>query len=211
MDQIKIGKFIKERRKEKKITQDDLADKLGVTNRAISKWENGNCMPDSGLIPELCKLLGITINDLFHGKVVDKKDNDKQLEKYLLEIYKQKELGDKKLLNFEVVVGIVFVAYFLFIILTLSSLVEKSLIPEGIFLLITVVSVIFIIIMGCVLLRIEQIAGYYECNKCHHKYIPSYKNITLAPHMNRTRYMRCPKCNNKSWHKKVLSKGDDYD
>ena len=133
------------------------------------------------------------------------------MEKYLLEIYKQKELGDKKLLNFEVVVGIVFVAYFLFIILTLSSLVEKSLIPEGIFLLITVVSVIFIIIMGCVLLRIEQIAGYYECNKCHHKYIPSYKNITLAPHMNRTRYMRCPKCNKKSWHKKVLSKGDDYE
>ena len=211
MNQVKIGKFIKEKRKEKKITQDELAEDLGVTNRAISKWENGNCMPDSGLIPDLCKILGITINDLFHGEIIDKKDNDKQMEKYLLEIYKQKELGDKKLLNFEVVVGIVFVAYFLFIILTLSSLVEKSLIPEGIFLLITVVSVIFIIIMGCVLLRIEQIAGYYECNKCHHKYIPSYKNITLAPHMNRTRYMRCPKCNKKSWHKKVLSKGDDYE
>lgn len=211
MNQVKIGKFIKEKRKEKKITQDELAEDLGVTNRAISKWENGNCMPDSGIIPDLCKILGITINDLFHGEIIDKKDNDKQMEKYLLEIYRQKELGDKKLLNFEVVVGIVFVAYFLFIILTLSSLVEKSLIPEGIFLLITVVSFIFIIIMGCVLLRIEQIAGYYECNKCHHKYIPSYKNITLAPHMNRTRYMRCPKCNKKSWHKKVLSKGDDYE
>ena len=211
MNQVKIGKFIKEKRKEKKITQDELAEDLGVTNRAISKWENGNCMPDSGIIPDLCKILGITINDLFHGEIIDKKDNDKQMEKYLLEIYKQKELGDKKLLNFEVVFGIVFVAYFLFIILTLSSLVEKSLIPEGIFLLITVVSFIFIIIMGCVLLRIEQIAGYYECNKCHHKYIPSYKNITLAPHVNRTRYMRCPKCNKKSWHKKVLSKGDDYE
>ena len=149
MNQIRIGKFIKEKRKQKKITQDELADKLGISNRAISKWENGICMPDSGLIPELCKLLGITINDLFHGKVVDKKDDE---ENYLLEMYKQKEKSDRKLLRFEVIVGIIFVAYFLFILLTLSSLVEKSLIPEGIFLLITIVSLIFILIISQVLL-----------------------------------------------------------
>ena len=57
VNQVKIGKFIKEKRKEKKITQDELAEDLGVTNRAISKWENGNCMPDSGIIPDLCKKL----------------------------------------------------------------------------------------------------------------------------------------------------------
>ena len=208
MDQIKIGKFIKERRKEKKITQDDLADKLGVTNRAISKWENGNCMPDSGLIPELCKLLGITINDLFHGKVVDKKDAEGN---YLLEIYKQKEESDKKLLRFEVIVGIVFVAYYMFVLLTLSSLVEKGLMPENIFIFITIVSLVFLLVIGCVLVRIEQIAGYYECGKCHYKYIPTYKNINLAPHMGRTRYMRCPKCNKKSWNKKIISKGEEND
>ena len=105
MDQRKIGFFIKEKRKEKKLTQDELAEKLGVTNRAISKWENGNCMPDSGIIPDLCKILGITINDLFHGKVIDKKDD---VEKYLLEIYKQKEVSDRKLLNFEIVVSAFF-------------------------------------------------------------------------------------------------------
>ena len=208
MNQIKIGKFIKEKRKQKKITQDELADKLGISNRAISKWENGICMPDSGLIPELCKLLGITINDLFHGKVVDKKDDE---ENYLLEMYKQKEESDRKLLRFEVIVGIIFVAYFLFILLTLSSLVEKNLIPEGIFLLITIVSLIFILIIGFVLVRIEQIAGYYECGRCHHKYIPSYKSVNLAPHMGRTRYMRCPKCNKKSWNKKIISKGEEND
>ena len=208
MDQVKIGNFIKRKRKEKNITQDKLAEKLGVTNRAISKWENGNCMPDSGIIPELCKILGITINDLFHGKVVDKKDDE---ENYLLEMYKQKEESDRKLLNFEVSVGVVFVSYFLFVLLTLSFLVEEGLMIESGFLLITIVSVIFIIIMGWILVRIEQIAGYYECGKCHHKYIPTYKSVILAPHMNRTRYMRCPKCNNKSWHKKVLSKGEEND
>ena len=65
MDQVKIGKFIKQKRKEKKIIQSELAEKLNVTDRAISKWENGICMPDSGIIAELCKILNITINDLF--------------------------------------------------------------------------------------------------------------------------------------------------
>ena len=60
MDQIKIGKFICIRRKEAKLTQSELAEKLGVSDRAVSKWENGNCMPDCGIIPELCK----TLNEL---------------------------------------------------------------------------------------------------------------------------------------------------
>ena len=55
-------------------------------------------------------------------------------------------------------------------------------------------------------LRIEQIAGYYECQKCHHKYIPTYSSVLWAMHINRTRYMKCPKCNQRSWNKKVISK-----
>lgn len=77
MDQVKIGKFIKQKRKEGKLTQSELAEKLNITDRTISKWENGNCMPDAGLIPEICKILNITINDLFSGEVVDMKDNEK--------------------------------------------------------------------------------------------------------------------------------------
>ena len=73
MDQIKIGKFISKKRKENNITQSNLAEKLGISDRAVSKWENGMCMPDAGNIPELCKILNITINDLFSGEVVDMK------------------------------------------------------------------------------------------------------------------------------------------
>jgi DNA-directed RNA polymerase subunit RPC12/RpoP len=65
--------------------------------------------------------------------------------------------------------------------------------------------------MGSVLLKVEQIAGYYECGKCHNKYIPTYKSVNLAPHLGRTRYMKCPKCEKKSWNKKVLSGGNDRD
>jgi hypothetical protein len=55
-------------------------------------------------------------------------------------------------------------------------------------------------------IRIEQIAGYYECQKCHHKYVPTYKSVLFAMHVNRTRYMKCPKCYKRSWNKKVLTK-----
>ena len=72
MNQEKIGKFILELRKEKNMTQMDLADKIGVTDRAISKWENGKGMPDLSLIQPLCKELGITINDLLSGEKIFK-------------------------------------------------------------------------------------------------------------------------------------------
>ena len=71
MNQEKIGKFICELRKEKELTQKELAMRLNITDRAISKWENGVCLPDAGTMPVLCEILNITINDLFSGEVVD--------------------------------------------------------------------------------------------------------------------------------------------
>ena len=65
---------------------------------------------------------------------------------------------------------------------------------------------ILIVIMAFVALKIEQVAGYYECRKCHHKYVPTYSSVLWAMHMGRTRYMKCPECNERSWQKKVISK-----
>ena len=75
MNQEKIGKFIAERRKEKNITQEHLANKLGVTNKSISRWENGKTMPDISLFEPLCKELNITINELLKGEKIDNKTN----------------------------------------------------------------------------------------------------------------------------------------
>ena len=107
MDQIKIGKFIQEKRKEKNITQQELAEKLNITDRAISKWENGNCLPDVGTMPELCEILNITINDLFSGEVVNMKNNEKKLEENLLEMTRQKEEKDRQLLSLEIFIGVI--------------------------------------------------------------------------------------------------------
>ena len=156
---------------------------------------------------DLCNILKITVNELLSGEQINQEDYNKKTEEYMLEIYRQKEEGDRKLLKLEIIVGFIFITYFIFILLTMNYLAEKNIISENIFLLIAIPSLVYIVIMGIVLLKVEQIAGYYECSKCHHRYIPTYKSVNLAPHLGRTRYMKCPKCNKKSWNKKVLSRG----
>ena len=125
MDQIKIGNFIKERRKEKNITQEDLAEKLYITDRAISKWERGLCLPDAATMPLLCKILDITINDLFSGEKVDMKNNEKILEENLLTMTKLKEQKDKELLLLEIVIGII-VSITLFTCIMIASFVDMK-------------------------------------------------------------------------------------
>lgn len=73
------------------------------------------------------------------------------------------------------------------------------------FVLISIGLILFAVGIGFAV-RIEQTAGYYECDKCGYKYVPSYKSVLMSAHLGRTRHMRCPKCNEKSWQKKVLKK-----
>lgn len=202
MDQIKIGKFIQERRKEKGLTQSELAEKLDVTDRAVSKWENGNCIPDASNIQELCKILNITINDLFSGCVVDMRDNEKKLEENLLEMIKIKEKRDKELLILEIFIGVI-VSIIMFLCIMITSFVQME---DWIRIVLIVFGIIPFAIGISYAIRIEQIAGYYECSNCNYKYIPTYKSVLFSMHVNRTRKMKCPNCNKKSWHKKVISK-----
>ena len=106
MDQIKIGRFIALCRKRANLTQIQLAEILGITDRAISKWETGKALPDSSIMLELCGILGITVNDLLSGEVVTMENYNKELENKLIEMVKQKEQSDKRLLAVEVVIGI---------------------------------------------------------------------------------------------------------
>ena len=85
MDQIKIGKFIASRRKEQGMTQAALAEKLGISDKAVSKWETGKSMPDSGIMLDLCEILEITVNELLSGEKIMKrtpvgrKDHDRSI------------------------------------------------------------------------------------------------------------------------------------
>ena len=202
MEQMKIGKFIAECRKNKNLTQMQLAEKLNITDRAISKWENGKSMPDSGVMLDLCKELGITVNELLSGEMIEMKNYNESVEKILLDMVKQKEESDKKLLTMEIVMGVITIIMYIFLVMV-ASYVEME---ENVRLLIIVPSTVMLFIMCLVALRIEQVAGYYECAKCHHKYVPTYSSVLWAAHLGRTRHMKCPECNKRSWQKKVISK-----
>ena len=202
MDQIKIGKFIAECRKKNKLTQMQLAEKLNITDRAISKWENGKTMPDSSIMLDLCKELKINVNELLSGEVINMDNYNEKAEELLVEMKKQKEEADKKMLQLEWVIGYMSSITFL-ILVFVASYVEM---PKWLSIVLIVFGTVsFAVGMGHAL-RIEQTAGYYECANCHHKYVPEYKSVFWAMHFGRTRYMKCPKCNTRTWNKKVLSK-----
>lgn len=206
MDQIKIGKFIAEKRKERGLTQEKLAEKFGITNRAVSKWETGKSLPDASIMLDLCELLGITVNDLLCGEVVSMENYNEQTEKNLIEMIKQKEESDKRLLKMEVVIGLTS-TLFLFAMLAVGIIFMTLEKPIWTFILPVSVGFVQFIICMMFAIRIEQVAGYYECAKCGHRYVPTYKAVNMAMHMGRTRYMKCSKCGKKSWQKKVISEG----
>ena len=202
MDQVKIGKFISEKRKEQNLTQMDLAEKLNITDRAISKWETGKGMPDSSIMLDLCSILNINVNELLSGEMINMENYNKKAEENLLNLKREKEEADKRLLKLEWVIGYIASISFL-ILIFVASYIEMPTWTR--ILLITFGTVTFFIGMFYAV-EIEQKAGYYECQKCHHKYVPTYSSVLWAMHYGRTRYMKCPECKKYSWSKKVISK-----
>ncbi|MBQ4523212.1 MAG: helix-turn-helix domain-containing protein [Lachnospiraceae bacterium] len=90
MDRIKIGKFIAKCRKDKSLTQEQLAEILNITNKSVSKWENGSCLPDASLYEPLCSILNISINELFAGQRIQEEDYKRIADDNLLQMLKYK-------------------------------------------------------------------------------------------------------------------------
>jgi len=203
MNTVKIGKFIAERRKNNGFTQIQLAEKLNITDRAVSKWETGKSMPDSSIMLELCDILRITVNDLLCGEIIQMENYNKEIENKLLEMVQEKEQKDSQLLTFEWVI-IILSCLVLFIPIIIGSVVQIE--QDWIRTVIVLSGFIPAIVGFSFALKIEQVAGYYECKICGHKYVPKYMAVNLAPHIGRTRYIKCPECGKYSWNKKVLHK-----
>lgn len=119
MNQEKIGKFIAEKRKERNLTQEQLAEKLGVTNRSISNWENGKNMPDLSLFKPLCQILDISINDLISGEKISK---DKYQEKLEENIITTIDYTNKKVIVKNNIIGIILIAFGVIMAITAMSI-----------------------------------------------------------------------------------------
>ena len=203
MDQIKIGKLIAECRRERQLTQAQLAERLNITDKAVSKWERGIALPDSSIMLEVCDILGISATELLCGERINMENYNKETEKKLLEMVKEKEEKDRQLLTLEWAIGILS----LFVLLLPVLIGALAPISEEWVRIVVVFSGFLPAFVGFFFaLKIEQIAGYYVCGECGHRYVPTFKAVNFAPHMGRTRRMKCPKCGKKSWQKKVIGK-----
>lgn len=116
MEQNMIGKFISTCRKEKGFTQMQLAEKLNITNRAVSKWETGKSMPDASIMLELCEILGITVNELLSGERIKMEDYKKKAEENLIELQAKKEKAQK---DFDFLSKILIPVFLLFFVLNM--------------------------------------------------------------------------------------------
>ena len=189
MDQIKIGKFIASCRKEQGMTQAILAEKLGISDRAVSKWETGRSLPDAGIMLELCEVLNINVNELLSGERIMTDTYNKKAEENLLAMRREVDEKNRQLLNLEILIGAPATIAGL-VLCGVAAYVEM---PTG-------------LRAGIIAVGIEQKAGYYECQKCFDRHVPTYWQTNLAPHIGRTRYMKCPACGKWSYQKKVLTK-----
>ena len=204
MDQIQIGKFIAACRKEKGMTQAQLAEKMGVSDRAVSKWETGKNLPDSSIMLDLCSELGISVTDLLNGRRIAMENYKEIAEKTILEMRKAKEQNDRMLLTAEFIISVPAVL----IMLVLCIIASYAPIADWVRALLIVIAFIQLLPAIFISLGIEQRAGYYKCPECGHCWVPTYAQAFFAPHYGRSRKMTCPCCGKRKYHKKVLTKVD---
>ena len=202
MDQIKIGKFIAECRKKQNLTQAQLAEKLDITDRAISKWETGKSMPDSDIMLDLCDILGIKVNELLCGEMIEIEHKDEQLNELIFQMAKNEERYHKRLLHSAYVI----IATSLTALICLMSLISL-LIPEcGFQEFLIIVSVILFIIPCMIALKFKAETGYYECKNCQHMFVPNYKEIAVLMQTPTRRLLKCTKCGKWTWCKKLTKR-----
>ncbi|MBE6143266.1 MAG: helix-turn-helix transcriptional regulator [Erysipelotrichaceae bacterium] len=200
MNQIKIGRFIAECRKKENLTQMQLAEKLNITDKAVSKWERGIAMPDASLMLDLCSILGISVNELLSGEKIDVENNNN--EKLLLDM--AKELENKNKTIWSSMWALMTVSL---ITLIAGIFIAAFLIPEGIWQLVTILGVCVVFLIPCIYaVKLEVSVGAYKCKNCGYEIVPTYKEAMMSMHRGTTRHLLCPKCNKRTWCKKVIRK-----
>ena len=202
MNQIKIGKFIADCRKQVNLTQMQLAEKLGITDKAVSKWERGIAMPDTSIMLELCDILHISVNELLCGEKISMENNNQKNEELMLAMAKELEQKSKTVWTSMWAIMIVSMTALLAGIFTVAFLV-----PEGPLMAVLMIAICVVFLIPCFYaVRLEVSVGAYKCKKCGTEIVPTYKEAMMALHRGFTRHLMCPTCGRRTWCKKVLEK-----
>lgn len=201
MDQVLIGKFIASERKRKGYTQKQLSEKLGISDKTISKWERGNGFPEVSLLLPLCGELDITVNELLSGERVSEEDYRKKAEENMVNLVREAQESKKKIILSAMVALLVIVAATpMFVI---SGAIEMNTWIRVILIAIGFVVIVIGIAIACVL---DRDAGAYECPECKTRFVPDMKDYIMGAHTITKRRLVCPHCGAHKYCRKVLTK-----
>ena len=203
MNQVKIGRFIRELRLGMGMKQRDLADQLGVADKTVSKWECGNGLPEVALMLPLCAILGISVNELLSGERLEDESYRDRAEENIVNIMKEYQGARKKHMLSNVVA--IFGVFSGFAHIFTGAFVEMDS-----WIRILLISIGFVTMLGCafVACALDSDAGSFVCPICGTHIVPTAKQYINAPHTFTKRYLLCHECGERRWCKKHLPKPD---
>ena len=189
MDQIKIGRFIAETRKSKNLTQKQLAEKLSISDKTVSKWECGKGLPDVSIMLDLCEELQITVNDLLTGEIVSKIDYQKKAEENMMNLMKENQENKKRMILSVICAVITIIATCSLVVI--AAYIEMPVIARVAVIVLAFITAAAGIDVAAVL---EVKAGYYECPHCKALFVPTMGEYVKGYHTITRRRLTCHEC-----------------
>ena len=189
MDQIRIGNFIAQCRKAQNLTQRQLADELGISDKTVSKWECGNGLPEVSLMLPLCTALGITVNDLLSGERIAQADYQKKAEENMMELVRENAENKKRL-----ALSLICVAVTVIAVCALIALVALLALPTPARIALVALALITAAAGVGAAAVLDARAGYYQCPHCKATFTPALGEYVKAYHTFTRRRLVCPAC-----------------
>lgn len=189
MDQIKIGKFIAEVRKQKNLTQRQLADVLSISDKTISKWECGKGLPEISLMMPLCEVLQITVNDLLSGERVSKIDYQKKAEENMMDLMKENQ-ENRNRMALSLICGVITIIAVCSLVVIASYLEMPAVVRVALIVFAFATAVVGI---GAAAV-LDRKAGHFECPSCKMLFVPTMNAYVKAYHTWTKRRLTCPAC-----------------
>lgn len=189
MDQSKTGKFIAQERRAQNLTQRQLADKLAISDKTVSKWECGKGLPEVSLMLPLCEILQITVNDLLSGEKVAEGDYQKKAEENMMDLIRE-NAENKERMTLSIICGVITIIAVCALVM-LASYLELS---AAVRILLLVCAVLTAIAGIGAAARLEVKAGYYECPHCGTLFVPTMTGYVKGWHTLTRRRLTCPTC-----------------
>lgn len=189
MDQRKTGKFIAQSRRSKGLTQRQLADRLAISDKTISKWECGKGLPEVSLMLPLCEILQVTVNNLLSGERVAESDYQKKAEENMMDLIRE-NAENKERMTLSIICGFITVIAVCALVMLASFLK----LPVAARILLLVFAVLTAVVGIGAAARLEVKAGYYECPHCGTLFVPTMTDYVKGWHTLTRRRLTCPVC-----------------